>query len=161
MKISKEAKELFYKFVMNKEKLILKYIKLLESGVHDVEFLKKVENIKEYHKNSLETLDPNLIATNGILKTLYHYYRYDKDIYVTRLNSVTEEERLDLENTIETYMLLLSELQQLIIEEEQVNFRLAKIRRIEKLLSPEEIFRIKKRYGCVNEENIVVDSLKR
>lgn len=82
-------------------------------------------------------------------------------IYITKLNSATEEERLNLENTIETYMLLLSELQELIIEEEQVNFRLAEIRKIEKLLSPEEITRIKKYYGSINKEKIEVDSLKR
>ena len=136
-------KKMIFKQVLHKEKLILEYQQLLEESKNDEQTMLKINNLIKYFE--VYDIDPLMVKQHGFLRTIYLLYKYDKNIYITKLKSASKEERKQIETTIESYNLFLTETLQLMKEEELIKKRQLRMQKIEKLI-PEEIALIKEKY---------------
>ncbi len=132
-----------------KEKLIEKYISLLESSKDDEQYLRLADSIISYHQNF--ELDTNMINQNGALRTIYRYYLFDKKECILKLKNATSKEILDLQERIKADELFLKDLADLIVNEENARSRKASMKKIEEMLTNEEIEAIKNKLGFSEE----------
>lgn len=148
------------KGIKHKEKIIAKYIKLLEASKNDEQIFVLAEGIKNYHKDF--NFDPKLIKQNGILRTTYRFYVTDRNEIMERLNKATsEKEKRELQECLDADNMYLSEISQLIIDYENAMIRKREIEKIEKSLTPEEIYAVKETIKSNNITNNEDESLKR
>lgn len=128
-----------------KEEITKQYYEILLKSYHDETTLLKIQNLTRYiearHKDALDT---QMIKQAGFLPTIAYYYKYDRDLYISKLKYAKEEEIEKLVETISSYDLFLAEIGQLIEEEQAIVSRQIKKRRLEKFLTKEEIALIEK-----------------
>lgn len=148
------------KKIKHKEKIIAKYIKLLEESKNDEQTFMLAEGIKNYHKDF--DFDPKLLKQNGILRTTYRFYVTDRNEIIGKLNREKSEEKIkELKDRLEADNMYLSEISQLIIDYENAIIRKSEIEKIEKSLTAEEIYIIKETIKSNNVTNNEDESLKR
>lgn len=131
----------------SKDEIIKQYFEILLASQNDENTLLKIQNLTKYiearHKDAL---DINRIKQAGFLPTIAYYYKYDRDLYVSKLKYAKEEEIEKLVETISSYDLFLAEIGQLIEEEQAIVSRQIKKRRLEKFLTTQEIALIEKEF---------------
>lgn len=146
----------------NKENIMRQYIKLLIDSHNDDKTILKIQNLYKYiaqkHKG---VLDINKLKKMDFLPTIAYYYKCDRDSSVEKLKHASEEEKKKLTDIISTYNLFLSELENLMLEEQAMISRQNKRRKLEKFLTTEEIDSIKRNINVMKEDKMIdlIDTL--
>lgn len=131
----------------SKDEIIKQYFEILLASRNDENTLLKIQNLTKYlEARHNDALDINRIKQAGFLPTIAYYYKYDRDLYVSKLKYAKEEEIEKLVETISSYDLFLAEIGQLIEEEQAIVSRQIKKRRLEKFLTTQEIALIEKEF---------------